>query len=185
MDALHEYRIGHKGLAIGNHRFSFDVGQTFFDNFEQSEIQKCDVHLDLLMEKDANMLVFSFSFTGYVMLDCDRCLEHYKQYVDQEQRLIVKFGEAHREQSEDIVIIPFGDSHFDVAQYVFEYLHLALPIQRAHPVSESGESACDKDMLEKVKKFKSEGSRTGLADHADSSTWDALKSLQFDKKKDN
>ncbi len=182
MDVLHEYKIGFSGLAIGHHHFSFDVRQPFFERFEQSEILECDVHLDLLMEKDENMLVFQFAFTGWVKLDCDRCLDQYKQYVDQEQQIIVKYGEAYREQSEDIVIIPYGESHFDVSQYVFEYLHLALPIQRAHPLDESGASACNSEMLKKVKKHSSDGSKPGLAERTGSSAWDALKSLQFDKK---
>ncbi len=185
MDALHEYKIGFNGLAIGNHYFSFEVRQPFFDCFEQSEIGESDVHLDLSLEKDVNMLVFDFAFTGWVMLNCDRCLDQYKQYVDQEQRIIVKFGDEYREQSEDIVIIPFGDTHFDVSQYIFEYLHLALPIQRAHPINKEGKSECDQEMLENVRKLGAEHSKSGLADHADSSTWDVLKSLKFDNKKDN
>ena len=185
MDALHEYKIGFNGLAIGNHHFSFDVRRSFFDSFEQSEIQECDVHLDLSMEKDVNMLVFNFAFTGWVMLNCDRCLDQYRQYVDQEQRIIVKFGDEHREQSEEIVIIPSGDTHFDISQYVFEYLHLALPIQRVHPTNQNGTSDCNKEMLEQVRNLEQGNSKTGLADHADSSAWDALKSLKFNNKKEN
>ena len=179
MDPLHSYKIGFRGLSLGNHQFLFDIDKDFFGCFEQSEISECVVRLDLRLEKETNMLVFDFVFSGWVGLDCNRCLERYRQPVDQAQRLFVKFGDNYTEQSEDVVVIPYGDSHFDIAQLVYEFLHLGLPIRRAHPDDEQGNSECNQEMIENMKKH-SPGSKGQDDDNtAASSTWDALRSLQF------
>ena len=183
MDPLNSYKIGFTGLSLGNHQFQFDIDKNFFDCFEQSEINDCAVHLDLILEKETNMLVFDFVFSGWVILDCDRCLESYRQLVDQTQRLFVKFGEAYVEQSDDVVVMPYSESHFDISQLVYEFLHLGLPIRRAHSIDEHGNSACNRDMIESMKKH-SPGSKGPDEDNnKTSSTWDALKSLQFKNEK--
>ncbi len=179
MDPLHSYKIGFTGLSLGNHQFQFDIKKEFFDCFEQSEINECAVRLDLGLEKETNMLVFDFAFSGWVELDCNRCLEPYQQQVDGVQRLFVKFGDDYVEQSEDVIVIPYGESHFDIAQLVYEFLHLGLPIRRIHPIDEHGNSDCNQDMIENMKKHLP-GSKGPEEDKsAASSTWDALKSLQF------
>ncbi len=180
MDSLKAYKIGFTGLSIGNHLFSFEIDQSFFDCFEQSEIGQCVVHLDLSLEKETNMLVFDFAFTGWVGLDCNRCLERYREYIDFEDRLYVKFGDTYAEQDENIVVIPFSDTHFDIAQFIYELMHLSLPIRRVHPVDKHGVSACNKDMIEKMQQHAPGAEKTDdQQDKQTPSAWDALKSLKF------
>ncbi len=182
MDPLKAYKIGFAGLSIGNHSFSFEIGADFFDCFEQSEIRECVVHLDLNLEKETNMLVFDFFFSGRVSLECDRCLESYREEVSQEQRIYVKFGETYKEESENVLVIPYGDSHFDVSQFIYEFLHLGLPIRRVHPDDEHGASACNSDMIDKMKNY-APGSKDDQSGEAKtSSTWGALKKIKFDGK---
>lgn len=185
MDPLKAYKIGFTGLSIGNHSFSFEIGAGFFDSFEQSEIRECAVYLDLNLEKETNMLVFDFFFSGWVCLECDRCLESYREHVSQEQRIYVKFGETHKEESENVLVIPYDDSHFDVSQFIYEFLHLGLPIRRVHPDDEHGASACNLDMIDKMKKYAPGGKEDHTGEAKTSSTWDALKSIKFSGKDSN
>lgn len=180
MDALQPYKIGFTGLSKGHHRFAFDVGPDFFGCFQQSEIDQAGVYLDLHMEKQENMLVFDFSFSGWVGLECNRCLEEYREPVDHDKRLYVKFGDDHAEQTEDIVVIPRTDSHVDLAQYVYEFIHLALPLQRVHPADATGYSECNAEMLEQLRKLRpgedKDGQKSGPAD----SPFDVLRNIRFD-----
>ncbi|MDR4987710.1 MAG: DUF177 domain-containing protein [Bacteroidales bacterium] len=185
MDALQAYKIGFSGLAIGNHLFSFDIDKGFFECFPQSEINLCAVHLDLKLAKESNMLVLDFLFSGWVALDCDRCLDSYRENIDQEQRLYIKFGNAYAEQSEDIVVIPYGESHIDISQFVYEFLHLGLPIQRAHQVDGDGRTECNREMLDKMKQHAPQTKSEGTTQTGEGSAWDSLKSLQFNKEEDN
>ena len=185
MDPLKAYKIGFTGLSIGNHSFSFEIGADFFDCFEQSEIRECAVHLDLNLEKETNMLVFDFFFGGWVCLECDRCLEKYREAINQEERIYVKFGDNYKEESENVLVIPYGESHFDVSQFVYEFLHLGLPIRRVHPDDEQGVSACSRDMIDKMEKHAPGSNDDQSSEAKKSSTWDALRSIKFNKKDSN
>jgi len=177
LEELKAYKIGFMGLAIGNHAFSFDIGRDFFACFAHSEIQHGDVHLDLRMEKEENMLVFDFSFRGWLEVACDRCLDHYREYLDFDRQMYFKFGDAHAEQTEDIILIPHTESEVDVSQYVYEFLHLALPLRRVHPDDAAGQSGCDPDMLARVRAHAADQSGQGTEPLADSA-FEALKSLR-------
>lgn len=180
LDPLQAYKIGFTGLSIGNHLFSFEIDQTFFECFEQSEIEQCLIHLDLSFEKETNMLILDFAFSGWVGMDCDRCLTRFREYINSENRLYVKFGDTYSEQDENVVVIPHGDTHFDISQFIYEFMHLNLPIRRVHPVDEHGVSACDRDMIEKMKQHAPGAGKANQQDKDTPSTWDALKSLRFD-----
>ncbi len=179
MEELKAYKIEFMGLSNGNHSFSFDIGDVFFDCFAQSEIRHGDVHLDLQMEKEENMLVFSFDFGGWVELTCDRCLELYREPVGFERRMYFKFGDEHAEQSEDIVVIPHSETQLDMSHYVYEFLHLVLPLRRVHPDDAHGKSGCDPDMLARVKAHSPDKPHSGTDKPLEGEPFEALKSLRF------
>lgn len=178
LDPLKAYKIAFKGLSIGGHRFSFDIGPAFFSCFEDSEIAESAVQLELHLEKESNMLVFDFDFGGWVEMMCGRCLGEFKLPVENRQRLYVKFGELYHEESEEVVVIPYTESHFDISHYVYEFLHLLLPMSRVHPDDAPGVPGCDKDMLERMRKHAPPG--PGEDGGGKESPFDALKDLRFD-----
>ncbi len=180
MDPLKAYKIAFIGLSNGTHRFTFDVGPDFFACFESPDIGQSAIHLDVSMEKENNMLVFDFDFGGWVELVCGRCLDGFKAPVNHQHRLYVKFGEVHDEQSEEVVIIPHTESHVDLAQYVYEFIHLELPLQAVHPDDAPGVPGCDPDMLRRMKEH--EPPRAGEKDGpGDDSPFGALRKLRFDE----
>jgi len=182
MDALQSYKIGFTGLTNGKHQFSFEIGADFFDCFEQSEIHHGKVFLDLDLDKEDNMLVFGFAFTGWVELLCDRCLDNYREPVDQQHRIYVKFGDVYSEPGEEVVVIPHGDSSFDVSHYAYEFLHLGLPMRRIHHDLENGSSGCDQDMLRRAEALSPGSKPSGHKEMPGNSPFEALKQLRFNKK---
>ncbi len=180
MDTLQPYKIGFTGLSKGHHRYVFDIGSDFFGCFDKSELHQANVHLELHMEKEENMLVFDFVFSGWVELECNRCLEGYREMVDHSKRLFVKFGDDHSEQTEEIVVIPQTDSHFDIAHYIYEFLHLVLPLRRVHPVDATGYSECNTDMLEQVRRHQPGHKKASQEGPSGESPFDVLKGIRFD-----
>ncbi len=176
MNPLKEYNIGFVGLSLGRHEFSFTVGDDFFACFEHSEVEKGQVELKLLLEKQNNMMVFDFSLRGFVELTCDRCVEPYNQSIEVESTLYVKFGEEYVEQTDEIVIIPNGSSHFDISQYVYETIHLGLPMQHLHPNSTIIGEGCNPEALKYIEMYK----RKESGDSAAHSPWKALEGLKFE-----
>jgi len=116
------------------------------------------------------MLVFQFDFEGSVTVDCDRCLEPFELPIEGQEKLFVKFGEEYAEESEDLIVIPFSEHQFNLAQLLYEYISLMIPFQRFHPEDENGESTCNPDFLSKLNEFKSDP-------HAES-MWDKLKGIK-------
>lgn len=178
MNPLQQYKIGFVGLSIGSHAFAFEIGPEFFVGFDTAAFEQGLVKLDLVLEKSNNMLTLHFTFNGQVELECDRCLENYMQAFALQRQLLIKFGEAYQEQSDEIVIIPSTESHIDIAQYVYEFLHLGLPVKRVHPDGPDGQPGCDKEAMMRLSAYmvKKQDGKNGS-----DSPFDALKHLKFNQ----
>lgn len=153
MKSNRQFVIPFKGLKIGKHDFVFDVGDKFFDEIEESEITKGNVHVEVTLDKKTTMLDFSFQLKGNVMVPCDRCLDDVEMPVEYEAKLYVKFGDESEEQTDEIIVLSHNETEIDVAQYIYEFAHLALPYKRVHPDDENGQSTCNKEMLEKLNEY--------------------------------
>jgi len=164
------FTIAFKGLSTGNHSFNFEIGKQFFESYEYFEgtSGELSAHIDLL--KESNMMNLSIHLEGIVSLQCDRCLGDFKQAVEGNFMLIVKFGETFGEESEEIIILPFTDSLIDLSQYFFEYINMLLPLQKVHPDKENGESGCDPEMIAQLNQY---------SEQKEDPRWEALKKLKL------
>jgi len=147
MNYMNHFIIPFAGLKVGNHSFTFDIEEKFFDHFEYSEIKKGKLHVDCLLEKQSRMMVLYFDTAGTVQVSCDRCAEEFDLPIEGKQKLIVKFGEDHTEESEEVLVITEKEHELDVSQYLYEYIHLLLPIKKTHATDESGNSMCNPDVI--------------------------------------
>lgn len=178
MNPLKQYKIGFVGLSNGVHEFIFDIGPEFFSGFDVPAFEEGSVQLTLTLEKSNTMLAFDFRFSGYAMLACDRCLEMYKHVFELQKQLLVKFGAQYMEQSDEVIVIPATESHFDISQYVYEFLHLGLPIRRVHPEGTDELPGCDPDIIRKLNMLAGKNQDKGEGGSEDS-PWDPLKSITF------
>ncbi len=135
------------GIKPDTCSFDFKIDESFFQHFEYSEIKSGEVQVHLAMEKEEKLIKFHFSLTGYVRIPCDRCYEPLNQKISGEEELIVKFGPDFHEESEVVQVIPEGENHFDISPFLYEYVHLLLPIRRVHPEDEEGHSECNPEII--------------------------------------
>lgn len=147
MNYMKHFMIPFSGLKVGNHPFTFEIEDKFFEHFEYSEISKGNIHVDCMLEKQAKMMILSFEMAGTITLPCDRCGEEFDMPVEGSQKLIVKFGTDHHEETEDILVIMENEHELDVSQYLYEYAHLLLPIRKIHGTDEQGNSLCDPEVI--------------------------------------
>jgi uncharacterized protein len=173
VNRLREFQIQFVGLEPGTHPYDFEINDTFFECFEYSLIQHGLVKVSVVLEKSERMMIFSLSLEGEVEVTCDRCMDVFDFPFSDTQQLIVKLGAEFMEESEDVVVIPETEYQFDLAPYIYEFIHLALPARLLHPDDENGESTCDPDMLDRLKILKP-------ADASDP-RWDALKKLNTEE----
>ncbi len=164
--------IPFSGLSLGNHHFDFQIGDSFFENIECSEVQGGEVQVSVMLERQERMLVFDIAFHGFLTTPCDRCLDPFPFPVEGEERLYVKFGEDFHEESYDVMVIPKSEHRIDLTHIVYEMLILMLPYQRVHPDDEDGNTTCDPEILARMEHLK--------ANQGEDPRWDALKNIRLD-----
>jgi uncharacterized protein len=167
------FSIRISGLKTGVHIFEFDINNTFFEDFENSEIKSGNVSVEVQLDKKEKMMNLVFSLKGNVAIACDRCLDEYEQSINSISHLILKIGKFRKEETDEIEIIPESANEINVKQYIYEFIHLALPVKRIHPVNKKGESLCNKIILKKLKEHET---GTKVIEDTDP-RWDALKNL--------
>jgi uncharacterized metal-binding protein YceD (DUF177 family) len=155
MNYFAQFIIPVTGLKPGPHQFDFEIDDSFFEHFEYSEIHNGKLALHLLIEKEETLLVFHFDFKGFVRVPCDRCFEPFELPLEGHERLILKFGSDAHEESEEVQVVPFGENHFDISPFIYEYIHLSLPVRRVHPDNELGEITCDAGIIRRLEDLSS------------------------------
>ena len=143
MNVLKDYNISYTGLKNGDHSFDFFVDDKFFISFENTRIVHSRIQLNIELLKQENMLQFQFFFDGEVDVECDRCLELITHPVEFEELLIVKFGPETIEEGENILILDEKEHQVELAQYIYEFVSLSLPMRFTHPDLENGEPGCE------------------------------------------
>ncbi len=166
---LDSFIIPFRGLKPGIHRYDLQINNVFFDHFEHSEIREGELSVHIDLEKEERMLLFQFTINGQVSLPCDRCNEPVLLPVNGKERLIVKFGEEFTEQNEEIQIIPESESQFNTAPFLYEYIHLLLPMKRVHANDDQGNNSCSPDILTKLNEL--------LQNRVPDPRWEKLKEL--------
>ena len=120
MNIAKKYSIAYKGLKNGLHEFDFKVDGGLFAAEENTEIKggECDVHVSL--EKSESMLEIGVAINGYVITECDRCLEDLKLPVE------TSFEESYALEGVEL----------DLSQDVYDFICTSLPLKRVHPEGE-------------------------------------------------
>jgi uncharacterized protein len=164
---LKQFLIPYVGLRQGDHRFEYTVNELFFEELGYSEIKQgiFNVSLDLL--KQSSMMTLNFEIRGELTVTCDRCLDEFVMPIEAEQRLFVKFGDETHEETDEIFILSRNEQELDIAQFIYEYIILAIPPVCMHP-----EGECDPEILKKLEELKPHNDDKNIDPR-----WDILKNL--------
>jgi len=166
---LNQFAIPFVSLKEGIHIYDYEITDLFFDNFEFSEVSKGKLIVNLTLERKTSMLILTFNIKGTVIVECDLCLEDLEMPVKSSTILLVKFGDDYKEETDEAIVIPATSKEINVAQFIYEYIHLALPLKRVHALNDKEESTCNPLMIKRLNELKS--------DNSNNSTWDVLKNL--------
>jgi len=174
MNYLSQYTLPFSGLSEGKHQFDFTVDDRFFAEFETSEVEKGELAILVELEKRSTYLGLTFSISGVVELICDRCLENFTYPVESKRKLLVKFSEKPVEDEAELIYLHPNDFQVEVAQFIYEFVILSLPIRRIHPDGENGESLCDPVMMKKLEELRHHGN---TSDEPDDPRWNELRKI--------
>jgi uncharacterized metal-binding protein YceD (DUF177 family) len=118
----------------GRHEIDFEIGDVFFQNFEDNEIvRKGHLTTRVIMDKGANVIELNFHIKGVVELTCDRSLEVFEHPLEISEKMLYKYGSEEKEIDENVYMITRDTPVINVAQLIYEYILLALPAKKIHP----------------------------------------------------
>lgn len=138
------------GLKPGRYEYAYELGKDFFSGFENEKILDGNVRFIVKLDKKDRLLMFDFSFLGTVKTECDRCLGEMEVPVEGEDHLCVKFSDTETSDAEDVVFLPEKAWKINLAQWMYEFVLVAMPMQCVHPDDDEGNSTCNPEMLEYI-----------------------------------
>ncbi|GGD50920.1 DNA-binding protein [Muriicola marianensis] len=162
---------------MGAHTFEYQIDNTFFESFEYVEFNAADIVVEVDFNKTSTVMELEMKARGTVNVACDLTNEPFDQEVTASLPLVVKFGDDYNDEDDEILVIPHGEHQFNIAQYVYEMLVLAVPQKRVHPGVKDG--SLKSEALKKLRELQPKESKTDK-DNTDP-RWDALKDLLTDK----
>lgn len=169
-----DFVINFGSLTTGEHEFEFEVDDSFFKKFENSIIEKGQVDVLVVVDKKDNMLMLDFTMQGNVIVTCDRCLEDLELEIEGYNELIIKVGEANEELSETVVVVSSKEHEIDIAQYIYEFITLIIPMRNVHDEESNGQ-ICDPEILKEIDKHLIQDNPEPPGDPR----WDALKNINL------
>lgn len=167
-----QYIVKFAGLPLGTHEFEFDVDGKFFEQFNDTEIQKADIKVNLTLLKQNNLMQMQFNISGTVNLNCDRCLINYDFPIESQEELVIKQGDP-EESTDHIIAVNESDAGADISHYLFEFITLALPYRRV-PCEIDDEVECDEETKLKLEQNSVQASEPNPI-------WEKLNKIKFNK----
>lgn len=156
------------------HLFDFQIDADFFQLFEASPVQDGHFQVRLYFDKKPDLFVLVFDFAGYVVTDCDRCLEPIQLPVSGREQLIVKITELELEEEADVIYLSSYAHELNVAKYMYEFICLAIPMHRVYDCGQDAQAPCNRDILKFISGSTDQASEPPAAD-AENPLWSALK----------
>lgn len=137
-----------KGLPKGESTFHFTIDGSFFSKFGNTRIKDADCSVRVSARRRSTVLEVVCTVGGFVVVECDRCLEDLPLKVDVERTLTVGFGAVDVDDAadeDDMMVVSPSDAEIALDQFVYDYVCLSLPLVMVHP-----EGRCNPQMLARL-----------------------------------
>jgi len=130
-----EFEIPFVGLKPGAHEYAWHIEDKFFETFQEQDFSKVNAQVKVTLDKKSSFMLLKFEVGGSLVVNCDRCGNELPLDLWDEFRITVKMVEEpelmnDQEVDPDVYYIGRGESHLDVANWVFEFINLSIPMQK-------------------------------------------------------
>jgi uncharacterized metal-binding protein YceD (DUF177 family) len=158
MNSRREFEIAFVGLKPGIHEFNYRITDRFFEAYQQQDFQHCDANVKLALDKKNGFMLLRFEVGGKLEVICDRCGNTLPHELWDEFNILVKLVDDpdimnQQEDDPDVYYISRAESHLYVADWIYEFINLSIPIQRMCGEEEMGGPYCNKEVLAMLKKL--------------------------------
>ena len=158
MSQHREYEIAFVGLKPGIHVYEYIIEDKFFVPYGEQDFENCMANIKLSLDKNNGFMQLKFDVDGELNVACDRCGNTLPTQLWDEFNIIVKIvddPEVMNEQEEDpdVYYIARGESHLHLADWIYEFVNLSIPLQKMCREEEIGGPKCNTEVLEKLRKM--------------------------------
>jgi len=177
VDHLQNYIVKFNHLKPGTHQFEFQVDTAFFEEIESSAIDNGELTIRLDFTLNSSFFILDFKIDGFIKSQCDRCTEAFDLELIDDHKLIVKYNRDRdvKDDESDVLYITEGDIQLELAQIIYEYIVLSIPIMKLHPDDDEGNSTCNPEILEFLARDSEEDEEV---EEKQDPRWEALKKLK-------
>ena len=169
MKELKEFCIPFSSLKLGSNFFNFEIDKSFFDIFNYSRYNSCNISLKLEFRKENLLMDLRFSYSGYCEVLCDRCLDLVKVPIDNKFSYLIKFLSQEQEIiKDDIVYLPEESFEYNIGQLFYEYFLVNFPRRVIHKKNQ-----CNSKQIKLIKEYSQKQNRTEKDPR-----WNKLKALK-------
>lgn len=157
MNFRREFEIAFVGLKPGIHQFEYNIDDKFFANYGNQDFTHCKAAIKLELDKKTGFMFLKFDIDGFADVNCDRCGNTLPLRLWEEFKIMVKLvdnPEQMNEQEEDpdVYYINQSESHLHLADWIYEFINLSIPMQKMCAPEEMGGPQCNKEILAKLAK---------------------------------
>ena len=161
MSRRREFEIAFVGLKPGVHEFSYSINDKFFEAFQQQDFRHCKANVKLSLDKKSSFMLLKFEIGGNLEVTCDRCNNNLPLNLWDDFTMTIKMVENpevmnEQEEDPDMYYIGQGESHIDVATWIYEFIVLTIPMQRTCAYEKMDGPHCNKTALDMLKKMEPE-----------------------------
>lgn len=146
MKTLNNFNIDIYRLSNATHEYIFDIDDSFFQSFESEIINKGKAEAKVLLRKTDALIEATFLVEGTVELECDRSLELFDFPISTKDRILYKYGEEEMELDDDIYIITKLTQKINVAQHLYDFINMAVPMKKISPKYQDDDDDDDADV---------------------------------------
>jgi len=160
--ARRDYDIAFVGLKQGIHEYQYQVNDKFFEAYQQQDFRNCKANIKLTLDKQNGFMLLKFEIGGMLEVACDRCgSTTLPMNLWDEFNVVVKLAEEpdnmnEQEEDPDVYYIGRGESHLHIADWIYEFVNLSIPMQRMCSEEKMGSQFCNNDVLDMLKKGEDE-----------------------------
>lgn len=151
-----EYEIAFVGLKPGSHLFEYNITNSFFEPFQDQDFTNCEAHVKLHFDKKSGFFILKFEIGGTLQVICDRCNNTLPVSLWDDFTVMVKLVDEpqimnEEETDPDVYYIGKQESHLDVANWIYEFINLSIPMQKVCTYEDMSGPYCNKEALKVLK----------------------------------
>jgi len=156
-----KFEIAFVGLIPGIHEYNYVIDDKFFEVFQQQDFRHCKANVKLLLDKKSSFMLLKFEIGGALETTCDRCNNSLPLELWDEFNITVKMVEEPelmngQEDDPDVYYISRNESHIDVANWIYEFINLSLPMQKTCGYEKMDGHYCNAAARDLLKKLEAE-----------------------------